>query len=68
MKTMKTQNAPSQQDKDRFILRFHSAGQRDALKARSKTNLRTMNAEILFLIEAGIRATDGDAALNDKQS
>ena len=60
MGTMKTKDALSQQDKDRFILRFHSAGQRDALKARAKANLRTMNAEILFLIEAGIRATDGN--------
>lgn len=68
MGAMKTKDAPSQQDKDRFILRFHSAGQRDALKARSKANMRTMNAEILFLIEAGIRATDGDTSLAAKQS
>ena len=46
--------------REQFVLRFHSAGQREALKARSKANLRTMNAEILYLIEAGIRAIDGD--------
>lgn len=54
----KTQQATS--PRQQFVLRFQSEGQRDALKARSQANLRTMNAEILFLIEAGIRATDGD--------
>lgn len=58
---MNTPVTTSQQDKDRFILRFHSAGQRDSLKARAQANLRTMNAEILFLIDAGIKATDGSA-------
>ncbi|MFB9242389.1 MULTISPECIES: Arc family DNA-binding protein [Massilia] len=54
---MKNTCASTHADKDRFILRFHSEGQRDMLKARAQANLRTMNAEILFLIEAGIRAT-----------
>jgi hypothetical protein len=46
--------------REQFVLRFQSAGQRDALKERSKASLRTMNAEILYLIEAGIRAVDGE--------
>jgi len=54
--------------REQFVLRFHSPGQRDTLKARSKASLRTMNAEILFLIEAGIRATDGGELPTAKQS
>lgn len=49
-----------QAGKDRFIVRFHSAGQRAALKARAQANMRTLNAELLFLIDAGIRAVDGE--------
>lgn len=51
--------------KDRFIVRFHDAGQREVFKTRAAKNMRTMNAEILFLLEAGIKATDGVA--NSKQ-
>lgn len=44
--------------KDRFILRFHDEGQRAELKARAASNKRSMNAEILVLIEVGIANTD----------
>ncbi|SEN31889.1 Arc-like DNA binding domain-containing protein [Duganella sp. CF517] len=54
--------------RQQFVLRFQSEGQRDALKARSQANLRTMNAEILFLIEAGIKATDGARTDEPNQS
>lgn len=40
--------------KDRFILRFHDEGQRAAMKARAVANKRSMNAEILVLIEEGL--------------
>lgn len=40
--------------KDRFILRFHDEGQRAELKVRAALNKRSMNAELLVLIEAGI--------------
>lgn len=44
---------------DRFIVRFHSDGQRQALKQRAAENKRSLNAEILFLIEKGIEAVSG---------
>lgn len=43
-----------QRVKDKFILRFHSEGQRAEIKARAASNKRSMNAEVLMLIEAGI--------------
>ena len=46
------------QDKDRYILRFHAQDQREQLKRRAAENHRTLNAEILALIEAGMRAMD----------
>lgn len=46
------------QDKDRYILRFHAQDQREQLKRRAAQNHRTLNAEILALIEAGMRAMD----------
>lgn len=45
--------------KDRFILRFHTEDQRAHLKARAALNRRSMNAEILFLIERGEESVDG---------
>lgn len=45
--------------KDRFILRFDSPEQRAALKVRAEKNRRTMNAEILFLMERGQEKVDG---------
>jgi plasmid stability protein len=43
---------------DRFMLRFHDDGQRTALKQRAAQNKRSLNAEILYLIEKGVQATD----------
>ena len=43
--------------KDRFILRFHGEGQRSEIKARAAANKRSMNAEILLLIEQGLAAS-----------
>ena len=40
--------------KDKFILRFHSEGQRAEIKARAASNKRSMNSEVMVLIEAGI--------------
>ena len=45
--------------KDKFIVRFHCEAQRFSIKVRAAQNRRTMNAEILFLIEKGIEAVDG---------
>lgn len=59
---------PSKGARQQFVLRFQSEGQRDALKARSQASMRTMNAEILFLIEAGIKATDGACTGETDQS
>ncbi len=53
--------------KDRFIVRFHSAGQRASLKERAQANMRTLNAELLFLIEAGIRTIDGQQGQDIKK-
>lgn len=45
--------------KDRFVLRFHDEEQRAHLKARAALNHRSLNAEILFLIERGQAVIDG---------
>lgn len=45
--------------KDRFILRFHDEGQRMAYKERAAKNMRTMNAELLYLLDMGTKAVDG---------
>lgn len=42
--------------KDKFIVRFSSEQQRAEIKARAALNRRTMNAEVLFLIEKGLEA------------
>lgn len=53
-------NAQTKNDaKDRFIVRFHDEGQRIEFKVRAARNKRTMNAELLFLLEKGIEAVDG---------
>lgn len=41
---------------DKFILRFHVDGVRKELKIRAAQNERTLNSEILFLIERGLQA------------
>lgn len=45
--------------KDKYVLRFHDEDQRVDLKCRAAKSKRTMNAEILFLLEEGIKAVDG---------
>ncbi|MDQ1831950.1 Arc family DNA-binding protein [Massilia scottii] len=52
----------SKQPKDRYILRFPTHDQREALKQRAARNHRTMNAEILYLIEAGLRAINSQVS------
>ena len=42
---------------DKFILRFHGEGQRSEIKARAALNKRSMNAEILVLIEQALQAS-----------
>lgn len=41
----------------KFILRFHGEGQRSEIKARAALNKRSMNAEILILIEQALAAS-----------
>ncbi|XHB99348.1 Arc family DNA-binding protein [Nitratireductor sp. ac15] len=43
---------------DQYVVRFPD-GMRDQIKALAKANLRSMNAEIIFALEARIRATAG---------
>lgn len=52
--SMSTNNKEVKMDK--FIIRFDGA-QREAIKARATENRRSMNAEILLLIEVGMRAS-----------
>lgn len=53
---------PSNNDaKDRYILRFPKKHQRELIKQRAASNNRTLNAELLYLIEAGMRALDRQA-------
>lgn len=59
MSVEKSQARIANDAKDRFVLRFHDEGQRAKLKARAALNRRTLNAEILFLIERGEEAVDG---------
>lgn len=58
---MDTERRDGRETKDRFILRFDTPAQRADLKARAERNRRTMNAEILFLMERGQEAVDGKA-------
>lgn len=53
--------ATTNDEKDRFILRFHTADQRKQLKIRAINNSRSMNAELLYLIQRGIETVDGKA-------
>ena len=41
---------------DKFVLRFDAEGQRDALKKRAALNRRSLNAEILSLIDQALLA------------
>lgn len=42
---------------DKFVLRFDAEGQRDALKKRAALNRRSLNAEILSLIDQALIAS-----------
>jgi len=42
-----------QQAKDRYILRFERPGHREQLKAMAAREKRSLNKQILLLIEAG---------------
>lgn len=44
---------------DKFVLRFDAAGQRDALKKRAALNRRSLNAEILSLIDQALLSCTG---------
>lgn len=44
---------------DRYIVRFKT-GMRSAIKQRAAQANRTMNAEIIFLIEKGMEVTYGE--------
>lgn len=46
-------------DKDKYIVRFKT-GMRSAIKQRAAQANRTMNAEIIFLIEKGMEVTYGE--------
>ncbi len=46
---------------DQYIVRFPE-GMRDQIKALAKTNRRSMNAEIIFALEARMEMTRGRAS------
>jgi hypothetical protein len=57
--SMSDKEKHDRQPQDKFVLRFDGAGdQRTKLKVRAAENRRTMNAEILYLIEKGIEAVE----------
>lgn len=41
---------------DKYVLRFERSGHRDELKALAKREKRSLNQQLLLLIEAGQRA------------
>lgn len=47
---------------DKFIVRFKDENQRAEIKARAALNRRTMNAEVLYLIDKGIEAVEAGHA------
>lgn len=47
---------------DQYVVRFPD-GMRDQIKALAKANRRSMNAEIIVAIEAGMQMTAGAKAL-----
>jgi hypothetical protein len=53
------QSKPKKDAKGTYVLCFNDEDQRARLKARAALNRRTLNAEILFLIERGQEAVDG---------
>jgi hypothetical protein len=43
---------------DQFIVRFERPGHRDEIKSRAAANNRSMNAELLYLIEFATKTID----------
>lgn len=59
-------NEYSSRTADRYILRFPEGNMRQELKARAALNRRSLNAEILCLIEAGLAKENApEAATSD---
>lgn len=44
---------------DKFVVRFSETGMRDAIKERAAVNRRSMNSEILWLLEVGMKNSQG---------
>lgn len=51
---MRSESQMKNDDKDRYILRFRESGQRAVLKERAARNHRSLNAEILCLIDRAL--------------
>lgn len=47
---------------DQYVLRFDRPGHREAIKAEAKKNRRSLNKQLLILIEAGEKATQAQGA------
>lgn len=58
-------NSPSSAAKDQFIVRFPD-GMRDLLRQRAAANRRSMNAELLLLIERAIATTEIEPAPSNR--
>lgn len=52
-------------EKDRFILRFHTSDARNTLKSQAARNGRSLNSEILRLIDLGLNS-DSTEKFSDK--
>lgn len=57
---MAIESTATKQHGEKFIIRFPNEDRRAAMKVRAAQNRRTMNAEILYLIEKGMEAVDGE--------
>lgn len=53
---------PQYAEKDKFILRFSDPDQRAKLKASAALNRRTMNSEILYLLDLGMKKEEEQKA------
>jgi plasmid stability protein len=52
---MRSESQLKNDDKDKYVLRFREDGQRSYLKARAAQNHRSLNAEILCLIDQALK-------------
>lgn len=57
----------NQQQQDRYILRFERPGHRDHLKEMAAREKRSLNKQILLLIEAGEAAQQAQQLQGAKQ-